>query len=286
MSSTCYADEIEVPNEESASALKVQFMYGLGGPERKMTGFLGERIQIRVELPQKFSPSVGTGLLGELTIVSRANATHRIDTERPIVVPSLATRNAASFLYFTLLVPPDFEEGEYDMVISVQKGDGAVRGKWKGTIELYSQLRFGIRHLTFRHGVPNTERWVPGSNIFVVGQTVGLIYELGGLSVGANQEVAAEMKLVLVDQEGVSVNALGIVDRESLIVRERVPMWVTERYLNATFTFEFPGIQAGDFVFKIEAEDLNSGEKGFLELPFHVIDPATLSQRKEIGQPR
>jgi len=261
-------------------------MYGPGGPERKMTGFLGELIHIRVELPKNFAPSAGTDLLGELTVVSRANAAHRIGTDRPGVFPNFTTKNAASFMYFTLHVPPDFEEGKYDMEVSVQKRNSAVRSEWKGTIELYSQLRFGIRHLTFRLGVPNTERWVPSANIFVAGQTVGIIYELGGVSAGANQEIAVEKRLVLVDQEGVSVNALEILGREPMILRERVPIWATERYLNATFAFEFPATQAGNFVFQIEVEDLNSGEKESYEIPFHVIDPQALFNGKEARETR
>jgi len=270
VSPSCYADATDTPNKEPQSALKVQFTHGPGGPIRKMTGFLGELIDIRVELPEKFISSVKTDLLCELTVVSQTDAAHRVGTERPGNVLNTTTRNAVSFLYFSFRIPSDFEEGKYDVVISVQNEENGVHGEGRETIELYPQSRFGIRHLTFQHGLPNLDRWVPSSNVFAAGQSVNIVFEVGGLSEDTNRELAAEMKVVLVNQEGVSCNVLD----EPMRVRGRPPKSVKEPYI--TFSFDFPCTQAGGFVFKLEVEDLNSGEKELCEVPFHVFDPNAL----------
>jgi len=58
-------------------------------------------------------------------------------------------------------------------------------------------------------------------------------------------------------------------------------IWVSEPYQTANVHFDFLANQVGNFVLQIEVEDLNSGEKDFYEMPFHVFDPHVLFNGKE-----
>jgi hypothetical protein len=269
LASALYADETGTSKEESPHVLTGHLTYGPGGPKRKNNGFLDETFHVRLELPKQFSSDGRTDLLHKISVASRVNKIQRLSSERPFLIEGFSTRNFPSFFHFFFSVPKDFDEGIYDIEISVMTKNGVVIGEWKETIELYPLSRFGIIDLRFLHGSPDIAKWAPGSNIFVASQTARFSFDIVGLHVDSNNEVSAKVKIVLVDQEGVSVDihARGPVP----ILKARVSE--TERLKTWPFSQELHLAQAGDFVLKIEVEDLNSQKKEFYELPIFVFDP-------------
>ena len=262
-----YAEETQSPKEEPQSLPKVQLTYGPGGPERKAHAIAGEQLYIRLELPKSLSFNGKTDLWGELSLVSQVDQTKFF---RSPVNPlqGFSTKNASSVFLGFLTVPPDFEEGKYDLILSLLNPDRSVLCEGKETIDLCPTSSFGIRNFTFIHGFISSTTGVPGPNVFVVGAYAKFAYAVSGLSLNPNEEFDAVVKSTLVDSEGVSID---IMEPTFLLSRSEVFRfadlglpWVT---------LSLPLVQPGNFVLKIEVEDLNAQKKESLELPLYVVDP-------------
>jgi len=260
VSSVCHAEE--------SPDIRIHLTYGPGGPERKTNAFAGERILIRVELPESFSFNEKIDLLCEASFVSQTNKARLIRNPVPIPLQSFTIGNGPSFFIFNVTIPPDFEEGKYDLTLFVQDRNGTVLGEGKRTIDLYSSSNFGTRNLSFRKGIPGTGYWLPSSNVFTAGETSQINLGVGGLSLNANEEIDAVIKLVLVDPEGVSVEMM-----EPMFLRSKPEVFQSAELGIPWYTHEFHLAQPGNFVLKLEVEDLTSQEKDSLELPLYVVDP-------------
>ena len=267
-SSLCYAADKKESAEEIQDIPRIYLTYGPGGPKRKAIFFAGEVIYIKLELPKNFSFDDKLDLLCDLSLISQVKKARDVSNSKPIPLQGFSSRESSSFFYLFLAVPPDFEEGEYDLCISVQNKKNSVLYEGKVVVNLYSSSCYGIRNLMFMHGVPKTTYWVPGSNIFAAGETAKISFAVGGLSLNANAEVEALVKLTLVDQEGMSVNILDLGPTPPML-KHRIS--ASEHSKTWTFSHEFILTQPGDFVLKVGVEDLNSLKKDSCELPLHVF---------------
>jgi len=127
--------------------------------------------------------------------------------------------------------------------------------------------------LSFRHGIPKTQYWVPGSNVFVVGETAQINCAIGGLSLNAKDEIDLVTKIALIDQEGVSV------DMEPLFFNSPASLIAFAELKSPWLTRELYLAQPGKFVLKIEIEDINAQKKELYEIPLYVLDPNEYSDQ-------
>ena len=259
-SSVCYAEE--------SPDFKVHLTHGPGGPERKPNAFAGERIFMKLELPKGFSSNDRIDLLCEALFVSQTDRTRFTRSPMPFPIQGFATRNAPSFFTFVVSVPPEFEKGKYDLVLSILDRNGTVLGRGKRTIDLYSSSCFGVRDLIFMRGTPSQGRWGPGSNVFAVGEAARITFAMGGLSPNANGEFDAVINIYLVDPEGVSVEMM-----EPSFLKSKPEAFRSAELGLPWYYYDFRLTQPGNFVIKFEVEDLNAQKKEFHELPLYVFDP-------------
>jgi len=260
------------PAKEIQEPLNIYLTYGPSGPEREPKCFADETIFIKIGLPQSLSVGNRVNLLLDMAWVSRADRSKRnvLAAKQPFQYDVL--RNTPSFSFCGFSLPKDIEEGKYDLEVSVYGyiGDTLVLCNGRVTIDVRSSAHYGIRHLTFLHtametdwvpspddSVPITGTVVPGSNVFVPAERGAISYTLSGLSRDEDNVVAIHVKYSLLSQEG-----LVYVEEKSLIG----PASADVVHLAEDFVLA----QTGDFVLKIETEDLNSQQKDSCELPIFV----------------
>jgi len=266
--SLCYADEVQLPDDGTQNDLKVHLTHGPGGPERKPTSFPGEMLFMRIELPNNdLSSNNETDLSCEVSLVSQTDEARKI---RYPVFPlrGFSIKDSSPIFHYLFIVPGNFEEGKYDLMLSIKNGFRVVYAG-KGTIDLYSSSSFGYRNLWFMHGIPGTMHWVAGSNVFVAGATAQIRFAIGGLSIDANEEVAMKVNLVLIDREQEDISVV----LSTTLFHESSSAIMYSELRSAWYTCQFPLTQSGNFILKIEVEDLNSQKKEFYELPIFVFEP-------------
>jgi len=264
--SLCHAVEAQLHSAETKNVLKVQLTHGPGGPKREPNIFPGETVFMRIELSKDIFSSNETDLTCEVSLVSQTDETRNF---RYPVFPlqSVKIKDTSPIFHYLIIVPSNFEEGKYDLGLSIKNGSQVVCAG-KETVDLYSTSKFGYRNLWLMHGIPGTMHWVAGSNVFVAGATAQIRFGVGGLSI-KDDEIAMNVRLVFIDKEQEDVSVV----LNTTLFRDKSDALVFAELKSAWVTSQFPLTQPGNFILKIEVDDLNSSKKEFYELPIFVFDP-------------
>jgi hypothetical protein len=265
------AEEIKLTSVEPNVSM-VFFTYGPGGPKRGQTDFFpGETMYMTVELPKTIFPRNIFEFTCDVSLVSKTNEAQRVNKPQPARFQSFVFKEQSSFFYTYLSIPNDFYDGQYEVVVTARDRGGKVLVVEKIPVSIKAIHSYGLRNLIFMHGLPQTTYWIPGSNVFVAGETVKITFGVGGLSLNKENEVEAYVKLTLIDQEGVSLNVMDI-SKSSPMLNVRVSL--AERDKIWPFYQEFVLAQSGSYSLKIEVKDVNAEKKENYELPLYVVDPS------------
>ncbi|MDR0336646.1 MAG: hypothetical protein LBI18_06105 [Planctomycetaceae bacterium] len=264
---------------EDVTNTRVYFSFSPGGQIRKEnTFFAGETICTTIELSPKILASNVVNLDNsiemflEVSLSSLLNKNHRITTPQPMLVHSFSLNENSSFVNFWLGVPANFDAGDYELLIIIRNRRGEKLCEEKKMIVLQSNSSFGLRNIMFQHGILQPPSWGFGSNVYVAGETVKIVFEVGGLSINEKENTEADIiaKLTLQESGGekvtfplISMPLQKLTDRQSL----------TSQNLGS-FSQMFILAQPGNYLLTVEVEDTFSQKKDTKELQLIILKPA------------
>ncbi|MDR1141936.1 MAG: hypothetical protein LBL62_09610 [Planctomycetaceae bacterium] len=264
--------------EEDTTNFRTHFSFGPGGQIRKEnTFFAGETIFTTIELSPKVLASDVINLDNKIEMFldvsfsSLLNKNRRITAPQPIYYHSFSLNKNSCFFNFWIGVPADFEAGDYELLMTIRNRKGEKLCEEKKMIVLQSNSSFGLRNITFQHGTSQPTSWGFGSNVFVAGETVKIVFEVSGLSINEKENTEADVivKFTLQDSEGEKVKIPGI----SMPLSKLTDLQSFTYQNSRTFSNGFIIVQSGNYLLKIEIEDTISQKKDTKDLQLIILNP-------------
>ncbi|MGL4593754.1 MAG: hypothetical protein ACRCUY_03380 [Thermoguttaceae bacterium] len=262
--------------DTSDSGISIRLTYGPGGPARSMeqrSFFPGENICVSLRMPATLISSNQCDFENSYRLVHKTTGDIAHVTDFIPQKGELFKDDSPFFLQSGCRVPAVIDAGEYEFQVIVNDRLSRTQYKKSENVVILPETAFGLRNVAISHGISGTEQWVPGSNLFSVGEQVQISFGIGGLSVNAANEVTAMISLILTNEKGKAINFGESMPKlfPNLFSAYRTDPRDIGRVWEAWYRFSLN--QSGKYILKITVQDLNAINKVLsYELPIHCVD--------------
>jgi len=262
----------------SKEEVKLVLLYGYGGPVRdSLVCFSGEYVYVSVQIPKGLIQGI-TRIGCDWKFTSQSDKNYYFRNPQTVSYStSLPVDSAPFFLMISQQIPDNAPEGKYDLNVTIKDLEkGWLVVDKTETIEIKGGESFGLRNVTFLHGLTRTDILNPprqsysGSNIFIAGEQVAIFFSIGGIPKRINNKLEVKTTLTLFDDVGRSIEIFS----ESYANNSNLP-GDTRHPLSDTY--QIPIAMPGKYRVEIVVQQLFSTERVCCKLPLLLLPPQASS---------
>lgn len=261
---------VNVPANETATDISLILTYGPSGPPRDADDVSfqpGNMIFGSLIIPPRFL----SGRRFDLSYTSRLLC---IDNEQIIFTDdsppskhSIAKEKEPFVQSVRFPIPSDALNGKYQLEITVRDRLRQTQETFIKDIVVKEDETLTIRDVIFARLGDAQGALIAGSNVYSIGETVAVTFQLTGLEINEQREQNSHAKIKMIHENGESYFPFGDLYREN---RQKAKQG--EKHGKNKEMRYFPVHQAGKYTLRIDVTDLNAQKILSREFPIYVID--------------